>query len=259
MAAFGAKRPVFAPIVTEPDDALPTYGTGAVLGKLAAANLTINLATGELPADDEIAEQLSEFASATLALETDDILESVHGLIFGATVNGNNVKDYKGDTPPLGGLGYYKSLMRNGVRYFKAYYYPKARAALGNDNATTRGTSGITFQTTPTTFTIFAPNYGQWREMELFTDESQAILWVDAKLGRTAAFAVEVQVNGAGASEAATPIGLTMVKSGENFVLTITGTPTALYDNGVDNVAAIADGVYTIAAVAAAHKVAVIF
>ena len=55
MAQFGAQYPCFAPFSgDEPAATLPTYGGKVVLGKLVSANLTINLASGELYADDEL-------------------------------------------------------------------------------------------------------------------------------------------------------------------------------------------------------------
>jgi len=68
-----------------------------------------------------------------------------------------------------------------------------------------------------------------------------------------------VQVNGAGAGEAATPAGVTAVASEGAFELTITGTATALYDNGTDSIASVSAGKYTLASVTANHKIAVIF
>ena len=73
MAGYGAKYPCFAPIATEPEGSLPTYGAGAYIGKLNLANLTVTLASGEAWGDDELAEQISEFASGSLAMETLDM------------------------------------------------------------------------------------------------------------------------------------------------------------------------------------------
>ena len=112
-----------------------------------AANLTVNLANGELFADDSMAEQVSEFASGTLAMETDDMLDSVAAVVYGATAEaeGGELKYNAADTPPLGGLAYYKRLKRSGKTCFKGYYYPKVRAALGNDNAQTKGSSCLLY------------------------------------------------------------------------------------------------------------------
>ena len=50
MAQFGAKRPIFAPTKTTPDNALPTYDYEKVVtvGKLVKADLTVTNASGEL-------------------------------------------------------------------------------------------------------------------------------------------------------------------------------------------------------------------
>ena len=55
MASFGAKYPHFSKIKTEPDDALPTYEGPVNIGRLVKADLTVNLASGKLYADDELA------------------------------------------------------------------------------------------------------------------------------------------------------------------------------------------------------------
>lgn len=184
MASFGAKRPIFAPFAgEEPATSLPTYADTVVLGKLVTANLTVNLASGELYADDELAEQVSEFISGTLAMDTDDMRSEVAAVVYGATLDEEtNELTYKGgDAIPQGGLAYYKVLMRGGVKYYKGYYYPKVKAALGNDNAQTKSSS-ITFGTTNTVFTVFDPNVGGWRITKEFTDEAEVVAWCDEKL-----------------------------------------------------------------------------
>ena len=87
MAQFGAKRPIFAPTKTTPDNALPTYDYEKVVtvGKLVKADLTVTNASGELYADDALAEKVDMFASGSLALETDDKTDEVHAAIHGAT------------------------------------------------------------------------------------------------------------------------------------------------------------------------------
>lgn len=187
MAQFGAKCPMFAPFKTEPAAALPTYDTAVTVGALVSANLTVNLASGELYADDALKEQLSEFASGTVALETDDMTDAVAQVIYGATGDSSKtgeLKFNKGDTAPYGGFGYYKVLMRDGQKVYKGCFYPKVRAALGNDNAATRGNS-ITFGTTPTALTVFACNTGDWRITKEFTGdgaEANALAWLKEKL-----------------------------------------------------------------------------
>lgn len=176
MAQFGAKYPCFKP---------DGETAGVVLGKLVSANLTVNLASGELYADDALDEQLSEFASGTLAMETNDLSDENASTVYGCTVTEQECTYNVGDTAPKGVLGYYKTLMRGGVKSYKGIAYPAARAALGNDNAQTRG-NNITFTTTNTTFTIMSDDTGVWRTTKTFTSEAEAKAWVDTKCGITA-------------------------------------------------------------------------
>lgn len=169
MAEFGANHPCFK---------AETATAGVVLGKLVSANLTVNLASGELYADDSLAEQLSEFASGTIAMETDDLEDEKAIEIYGCKVEEGMVTYNIGDTAPRGSLSYYKVLMRNGVKKFKGYFYPRVRAALGNDNAQTRGSS-ITFNTVSTTFTVFADGSGNWRQTQIFDTAEECKAWVD--------------------------------------------------------------------------------
>ena len=68
--------------------------------------------------------------------------------------------------------------MRNGVKYYKAFFYPRVRAALGNDNAQTRGSS-ITFSSVATTFTVFADDAGDWRKTQTFSTATEAKGWIN--------------------------------------------------------------------------------
>ena len=249
MAEFGAKHPCFKKDGSE---------AGIVLGKLVSANLTVNLASGELYADDGLDEQLSEFASGTLAMETNDLTDENAAQIYGCKVANQVVTYNSGDTAPSGCLGYYKSLMRNKVKYYKGIFYPCVRAALGNDNAQTKGSS-ITFATTQTTFTIMAKDNGDWRETETFTSEAAARAWIESKCGIADYNEVRVQCQGAGDGESVDVEGVVYVPDGENLVITITGTPTKVYDNGEDKTSSVTGGKYTLTAVSAPHTIAVIF
>lgn len=190
MAQFGAKRPRFAPTATTPEAALPTYNYTNVItiGKLVAANLTVTNASGELYADDALAEKVDMFASGSLELQTDDKTSEVHAALHGATLDeeSGEVTDSADDVAPRGGLAYYKVLIRSGVRVYQAVFLPLVSAILGNDSAATKGSS-ITFGTSTTTFNVFRCNSGEWRIRKEFSTEAEAIAWCDEKLGYTAA------------------------------------------------------------------------
>jgi hypothetical protein len=176
MAEFGAKHPCFK---------ADTSNSGVVLGKLVSANLTVNLASGESYADDALDEQLSEFASGSIAMETNDMTDENASEVYGCKVQDEVVTYNVGDTAPSGKLSYYKSLMRSGKKFFKGIMYPCVRAALGNDNSQTKGSS-ITFSTTQTTFTVKADDNGDWRKTKTFDKEADAVKWVEEQCSITA-------------------------------------------------------------------------
>ena len=183
MASFGAKNPYFAPIESEPEGALPVYkGEPVKIGRLVKADLTLTMASGKLYADDELAESAEEFVSGSIAMETDDILDTVASVIYGATVKEKTVVYNTSDNPPPGGLAYYKKLMRHGTLVFKGLFFPRVKAALGNDAAQTKADS-ITFGTSTTNFTVSNANNGDWRFTEEFETEDAALAWVKAMLG----------------------------------------------------------------------------
>lgn len=186
MASFGAKYPCFAKIKTESESALPDYEGFVTIGRLVKADLSLSFASGKLYADDSLAESVDEFISGTISMETDDVADEVAALIYGA-VNDNNgdkkVTYSAGDSAPMGGLAYYKALMRNGTKLYKGYYYPRVKATLGGDTAETKGDS-ITFGTSTTEFTVFECNTGAWRITKEFDTEDGAAEWVDEVLGK---------------------------------------------------------------------------
>lgn len=144
------------------------------MGKLVKADLTVTNASGELYADDALAEKVDMFASGSLALETDE--QDGRGTRrYSRRDQGyasSEVTDSDGDVAPRGGLCYYKVIIRGGVRYFKGVFHPLVKAILGNDSAATKGSS-ITFGTSATTFTVFRCNSGAWRITKEFTTESE--------------------------------------------------------------------------------------
>lgn len=185
MASFGARRPRWAPINTEPEAALPTYETTLTIGKAIKMDRSIQYASGKLYANDELAESVDEFVSGSIAAETDDVLDEVASAIYGATVEQKEVHYKAGDSAPYGGLTYIKVLMRKGVKFYKGYFYPKVKAVMGNDTAQTKADS-ITFGTAATTFTVFRCESDDWCITETFDTEAAAIAWCDEKLGAAA-------------------------------------------------------------------------
>lgn len=256
MSKIGCNHPCFAPIATQPASSLPTYSSGVVIGKLVEANLSVTLMSGKLFADDGVAESVDEFSSGSLAMAFDDMSDAVTRTLFDKSLSGDDTVDNVDDTPPYGGLAYYKSLRKNGVNYWKGYFYPKARATLGNDNVSTK-TQSVNFQNEGVTFAIERCNSKDWRIVSQdFTTEAAAIAWVESKAHVAVYYSVNVMVQGTGISSDVD--GIRYVAAGEDLAITITGTPTKVYDNGVDVTAGLVAGVHTISDIAANHEVVIV-
>lgn len=181
MASFGAKYPYFCPVADEPEGTRPTYsGEPIRIGRLVKADLSITLASGKLFADDGLAESVDEFAGGSIAMETDDMVDEVASVVYGAKVENKTVHYNVGDDPPKGGMGYLKKLMRRKKVLYKGYFYPLVKAALGNDTAQTKSDS-ITFGTNSTTFTVFSCESGDWRDTHEADTEAEALAWLKAQ------------------------------------------------------------------------------
>lgn len=183
MASFGAKYPCFNPIQQEPEGKLPVYKNPEPvrIGRLVKADLTVNLSSGKLFADDVLAENVDEFSSGSIAMETDDMEDSVAAVVYGCEVVEKEVHYNIKNDPPAGGLAYIKKLMRKKKVLYKGYFYPIVKAALGNDTAQTR-TDSITFGTNSTTFTVYPCETGDWRYTKEFPKEDDAIDWIKERL-----------------------------------------------------------------------------
>lgn len=182
MASFGAKYIKFAPISEELETALPKYGEGFQIGALVRADLTVNLASGEIYGDDVLDERIEEFVSGTLSVEVTDLEDEKENVIFGSSLKEDKeLVDSTKDTIPYGGLGYLKTLIRGGKKLYRAYFYPKVKAVMGNDNAATKASS-ITLASSPLSFTIFEPKTGDWRYRKTFNSEAEAKAYIDEKL-----------------------------------------------------------------------------
>jgi hypothetical protein len=258
MASMGLKYMAWADIAGETTTAVPTYNAGLVLGKAVSVNVSVSNAEGEVYADDALAEYISEFSSGELTAEVDNISLENQAKLYGATYASDEFTLEPTDSAPHGGVGGIQVLLVNNTRKFRAWFFPKVRASMPDWDAATKGSS-ISFGTQPIKMKIMAPAYGPWYYVKEFTTEAAAKAYIDTKLGVATWYTVEVQVNGAGEGEAATPVGVTAVASEGAFVLTITGTATALYDNGTDKIADVSAGKYTLASVVANHKIALIF
>ena len=260
MAKIGLRHIVWSPITAEPDGSSPTYGSGRIIGKAISLNVEVTPAEGELYADDQLAEYVNEFASGNITSELDDIMIQDKADIYGATYSNGKIVFGASDNAPVGGLGGVAVRQKNNVASYIGVVYHKCKAQIPGDSFTTKGNS-ITFGTQPLNMRIFADNAGEWKsESEPFSTESAAIAWVDNILGVSGdRYKISIQAQGTESGKEVSPVGDFYVDSMGSFNMTITGTPTALYDNSTEKKTSIIDGKYTISNVGEEHLIAVIF
>ena len=187
MAKMGLKYIAWAPIATDTDSAIPTYtsASGKVLGRMVSVNVAITNSEGELYADDMLAEYASEFSSADLTAEVDNISLENQATLYGASYStAGEFTASASDTAPYGGVGGYQVLQVNGTKKYRAWFYPKAKASMPDFDGTTKGNS-ISFGTEPLKMKIASPKYGPWYYAKEFDTEDAAKSYINTKLGIT--------------------------------------------------------------------------
>lgn len=189
MAYIGLKHPVFAPIATEPEGSLPTYGAGLVVGKAIAANVAIELSDAKLAADDLIAEVDNSFISGKITTGIDDLSDEAQVAWLGnraAALGGKStIRSASTYEAPLGGFGYYRVRKKNGVRSYRAYWYFKTKWGIPSEDAATKPDGSIEWQTPEVEGIIMTTQDtdGSWRDAVTFDNEADAIAWLNALAG----------------------------------------------------------------------------
>lgn len=255
MAKIGFKRFYWAMLATEPETSNPTYEKGTQLGKAVSCNVAVTNAEGELYADDQLAEYAAEFSSAQLTAQVDNIPLDKQAMIYGAQFVDDELLHNSNDTPPYGGVGGFQTLMVEGKRKFRAWVFTKAKAAIPDEDSTTRG-NNISFGTQPVDMKIMAPKYGPWKRVKEFETEAAADAYVQTLLNVSEWFKAQIMLMGDGT---ASHNGTVNVASGEALEITFSKAPTKLYDNGEDKTASLSGSKYTVAAVGEDHKICAIF
>ena len=187
MAKLGLKYMVWAEIDSETENAIPTYktATAMVVGQMVSLNVAIQNSEGELYADDMLAEYASEFSSADLTAEVNNIPLENQAKMYGAryTTDGE-FSASADDNAPYGGVGGYQVLQVNGSRKYRAWFYTKAKASMPDLDGSTKGNS-ISFGTQPIKMKVAAPKYGPWYYAKEFDTESAARTYINGKVGYT--------------------------------------------------------------------------
>lgn len=196
MAFIGLRHPVFAPISAETAGSAITYGTGMVIGHAISANLTKTLNTNGLDGDDVQIESDNSEVSYSVELGVDDLLDTVRAALLGeeytAATTGTNATpatlEETDEGSPYVGFGYIRVRQKNGDRQYQAVWCHKIQFGETSENATTKKSSGIEWQTPTITGTgmgVYIDNSGKarFRKKATFATEAEAIDWLDDLAG----------------------------------------------------------------------------
>lgn len=153
MATIGLDKLYYAPITADEETGEETYETPVALAPAITAELSVNLASAILYADDKAEESVNEFASGELTLNTSDLPAAVVAALTGAVVDKNGVLIQASEDSANPVAIAFRAKKANGTyRYFWLYH------VVFGPPSTTANTKAdsIEFQTPTITGTITA-------------------------------------------------------------------------------------------------------
>lgn len=190
MAKTGLFHFVGAEIATEPSNAEPTYKKGFLIGKAINVDLSINTNDNPLYADGAIAENDRTFSDGEITITTDDIDLKTEATMLGAEYVEKGVSTPESiiksalDNAPFMGVGFYKSGLKNNVKYFEGTILMKCQFSPFSESGKTKEKQ-IDWQTPEITGAIMTvPTYkdGAWELKARFETSQEAEAWIDEKL-----------------------------------------------------------------------------
>lgn len=191
MALIGLKYPVVGKY--NENGGTVSHTDGMVLAKAIQANMSINLFSAMLYADDGLSESDKGFQDGTIGLNVDDLSQDAAKFIFGATeaaggVTGDDTTKmlvYKGDDDvPDVGVGFYAPRKKSGVRSYRAIFFTRVKFGYPNETLDTKG-GQITYGTPTIQGAIQLDATGVWKREITVADEAKAVAWLKTQAGIT--------------------------------------------------------------------------
>lgn len=191
MAMIGLKYPVVGKYAES--GGTVSHTDGMVLAKAIQANMSINLFSATLYADDGLSESDKGFQDGTIDLNIDDLSQDAAKFIFGANeaaggVTGDDTTKmlvYKGDDDvPDVGVGFYAPRKKSGVRSYRAIFFTRVKFGYPNETLDTKGEQ-ITYGTPTIQGTIQLDATGEWKREITVADEAKAVAWLKTQAGIT--------------------------------------------------------------------------
>lgn len=190
MAKTGIKYPVAAP-GKYIEGTEPVYTNGFVIGSAMAVDKEVKFTSTPLYANNIIVEDEFMFESGSLKIGVDDILEEAQSKMFGHLLiddsSGENpiIRKSAGDVPPFLGVGYYKTGLKDSVKYYEATWIYKVKFMPPKESAkTSEGkTTWQTAETEGTIYTVAGYENEIYEDTKRFPTEAAAKKWINDKAG----------------------------------------------------------------------------
>ena len=171
MAKIGLKYPVYKGAVN--------YG---VIGKAIQADLSIDLNSAKLYADDSLAETDNSFKGGKITLGLDELSDTIQQEFLGHAIAGGEMTALNTDVAPYVAIGFYGAKKVAGVRKYRAIWLPKVQFGEPADSNKTQGES-LEFGTPTIEGNIIADASGNWKKEQTFALEADAVAYLNAKAG----------------------------------------------------------------------------
>lgn len=193
MALIGLRTSIFAPITSEPTNAMPVYGP-AVTGheRLTSMKLSWTKNDSKLYADDTVAESDNSVSSGELEMGMDDLSAEFQKSALGVQEAGETGNTYLEDTDAVGtpgGYGYIQVKVYRGVRKYIANWIYKVQFGQSDEETQTKGEK-LEFGTPTVTGTVMgvfndASGTAKFRRRQEFATYAEALEFISTVAGIT--------------------------------------------------------------------------
>lgn len=194
MAFVGMQHVVAAKITAKPDNAMPTYSAGMVIGKAIQAELSITRNSNPLYADDVVAEDDNSITAMSVSIGMDDFSEEAQaylGLLKEVTGTGADDKTYyeTSGSADSAGLGYMRVRRKNGITTYQGVWVLDVLFGIESENSQTKGesiewqTPTVTGQAAAHMITTIDTDNPIFRMKKNFTTAAACIDWLDEQAG----------------------------------------------------------------------------
>lgn len=178
MAKIGLKDFYYSVATEDATTGALTYSGATKLAKAISATFEPTVSDATLYADDAIAERDAGVTGGTLTLGIDRYDTATAAALLGHSVeaNGELVSNVN-DVAPYVGVGRVAVLMQDGVRKYRAVFFPKVKFQEPSSENNTKGET-TEFGTYEISGTVIPPVDGDWRKEQVFETEAAAVAYL---------------------------------------------------------------------------------